>query len=222
MKVSTRGRRQRGQKDFVLEYDQELVVRPDIDWLVHMLEAAQGDVRYEPGEYLRVGWVDLIIEEAEGGYLTLLEPDWAGTVPMQYVHSVTKALIHLRRQKDVADSLQLSDRLAFPNVLDSAIACTELGVRPCGLMDREAAEGRDSGWFFGCDDPRHDHESPAELRRESLYRIACTAPGTVQFCALPPGINITFGGPDQVSIRMAGQPIPTRPGSYLDQVRTVR
>jgi hypothetical protein len=222
MRVTTGGRSQHDRREFVLEYDPQAVVQPDIDWLVHLLEeAAASSVCYGPRETLRLGWVDLIVGEADGGYLTLLEPDWTGAVPIKYVPSVTQALVHFRRQKDVADSLDLIDQLAFPNIVDSGLVCTMLGTRPCGVMDRMEPEARDSGWFFGCDDRRHDHESPDELRRESLYRIACTVPGTVQFCALPAGLSITFGGPEPVSITMAGKPARIRPGSYLDQVRTV-
>jgi hypothetical protein len=222
MKVTTGGRNPHGRKGFVLEYDPQAVIQPDIDWLVHMLEeAAASNVRYEPRETLRIGWVDVTVEEADGGYLTLLEPDWTGAVPIQYVPSVTQALVHLRRQKDVADSLDLVDQLTFPNVLDSGLVCGALGTRPCGVMDRTEPEGRDSGWFFGCDDRGHDHDSPDELKRESLYRIACTVPGAIQFCALPPGLSIAFGGPERVSIARAGQPARIRHGSYLDQVRTV-
>jgi len=76
MRVTTGGRSAHGRDGFVLEHDPQAVVQPDIEWLARLLdETAASDVRYRLQETLRVGWVDLIVGEADGGYMTLLEPD---------------------------------------------------------------------------------------------------------------------------------------------------
>jgi hypothetical protein len=222
MRSTTQECRAHGQRDFVLEYDEQAVVESDVLWLIRFLEhSVESGTRYAPGQTLRVGWTDLLIEDDEGGYLALLEPDWSGVLPIRYVPGVTRALVDLRRQRDVADSLGLSDRLVLPTISESGIICTQLATKPCGVLERAEPEGRDSGWFFGCDDPEHDHNSPGNLGRESLYRIGCIAPGIVQFCALPPGVNISFGGPEQISVRFGADELPVAQGSYLDKLRYV-
>jgi hypothetical protein len=211
-----------GQPDFLLEYDAQAVIDTDVQWLIQCLEeSVRSGKRYEPGQTLQAGWADLRIEDAEGDYLTLLEPDWSGVLPIRYVRGVTRALVDLRRQRDIADSVGLSGQLAMPRISESGIVCTQLASRTCGVMEREGPEGRDSGWFFGCDDPEHDHSSPSALKRESLYVTGCDVPGIVQFCALPPGVRISFGGPENISIRLGSQDLAVRPGSYLDKLRLV-
>jgi hypothetical protein len=88
-------------------------------------------------------------------------------------------------------------------------------------MERVDPEGRDSGWFFGCDDTEHDHGDPSALRRDSLYSIGSLAPGTIQFLGLPPGVTVSFGGPGRIEVERDSAKLTIEPGSFLDRLRSV-
>lgn len=216
MKSVTTGCGSHSHREFVLEYNPSVVPSSDVTWLLTFLErSVAAGTRYEPGQALRVGWADTLVTGSEDGQLTLLEPDWLGWLPFTYVPSVTKTLLHLRRQKDVGESLDLLDRLSFPSFLQSALVCNQLGARDCGVMERVGGGGHDSGWFLGCGAPDHDHNDPGNLTRASLYEVACLLPGTAQFCALPPGVNLAFGGERSLIVSLDGREVAIREGSYL-------
>ncbi len=220
MKAATTGCGKYGHREFSVEYDESLVPTADVKWLLAFLEeTVASGTKYQPQETLRVGWTDMLIEEAEGSRLRLLEPDWEGVLPFDYVPSVTKTLLHLRRQKDVAESLELLDRLSFPTLGQSAVTCNRLGKEDCGVMDRAGSEGHDSGWFFGCNSPDHDHNEAGHLERLSLYEVACRLPATAQFCALPTGTNLFFDREGGLLVLLDGKEVPIRKGSYLHELR---
>jgi len=85
-------------------------------------------------------------------------------------------------------------------------------------MDRAEPEGQDSGCFLGCDDPGHDHNDAGVLKRASLYEIGCRVPGIVQFCALPPGSNISVSGAERIVVCLDGHDVAIRSGSYLEKL----
>jgi hypothetical protein len=74
-------------------------------------------------------------------------------------------------------------------MLQSAIICTRLEGAKGVVMERSAPSGSDSGWFCGCREEDHDHNSVTELRKVSLYEAAVRhAPQIVPYLALPEGI----------------------------------
>jgi hypothetical protein len=204
--------------EFVIACEESVVPAPDVEWLVDYLErsVASGE-RYRPEETIRIGWTDVLLEGNQGR-LQLLEPDWTGALPYEHVPSVTKTLVHLRRQKDVADSLDLLDRLSFPSIRHSALICDRLFGDAIGVMDRVEPEAADSGWFIGCTDASHDHNEAETLRRTSLYEIACSLPASAQFCALPAGTKILFIRDGGVRVTLDGEPLSIKEDSYLRQL----
>lgn len=219
MRAVTRTCRHHGHPEFVLDYDPAIVIEPDVEWLLDFLERSVGSgTKYRTQETIRIGWTDTLIEQTDSYHLLLLEPDWTGRLPLEYIPGVTRTLAHLRRQKDVAESLGLGERLSFPTIRQSAIVCNQLGARDCGVMDRAQTEGQDSGWFFGCDDPGHDHNDASVLRRISLYEVGCRVPEVVQFCALPPGLNLLHGSAEKIVVCLDGHGVEIRKGSYLERL----
>lgn len=219
MRVTTRMCGLRRHPEFVIDYDPAVVIEPDVEWFLAFLErSVASGTNYRAQETIRVGWADLLIEQEERGQLLLLEPDWSGGLPLKYIPGVTWTLAHMRRQKDVVESLGFGERLSFPTITQTAIICNQLYARDCGAMDRAEPAGQDSGWFFGCDDPKHDHNDAGVLRRASLYEIGCRVPGVVQFCAMPPGTNISLGGAEKIVVCLNGHDVTIRKGSYLDRM----
>ncbi len=219
MKALTTNCGRYGHREFVIDYNETFVPASDVTWLLGFLEeTVASGTKYEPYQTLQVGWTETLIGEAEYNRLQLLEPDWSGVLPFRYVSSVTKTLLHLRLQKDVADSLGILDRLSFPTLSQSAITCNQLGLLDCGVMDRVKSEGHDSGWFFGCNSTDHDHNESRNLKRMSLYEVACLLPVTAQFYALPPGINLQFGGDVSLLAFFNGKKLSIKEKSYLHKL----
>jgi hypothetical protein len=204
-----------------LSYDETLALDQDVQLLASNLEElrARGEV-YRSGETIQIGWT-LLRFEALGRDLNLCEPDWTGNLPITFVAGVTNTVVHLRQQKDVVDSVGLSESLAFPVINQSAIVCSkvESGI---GLMVRHPGQGSDSGWFLGCVDSEHNHDDSKELRRLSLYEAACSARECIKFFALPPGIEILFDSEHRFAIWFDGEECRVRPGSYLAHLIALR
>jgi hypothetical protein len=173
-----------------------------------------GGRRFVPEQTVQVGWSLLEIRQRTDGTLGLFEPDFQ-CIPMRFVDDVSKTLLHIMLQKSVAQSLGLEEELAIPSLLNSAIVCTEFGSTKGFVMNRATPKASDSGWFFGCDNEAHDHESPDTLRRVSLYEAVTRKDDrTIPFLGLPPDMFVGFGGVVPYFSREDTE-LVIRPGSYL-------
>lgn len=186
--LETRSCHQHGHPEFALELGEE-VLELDAEWLRATLEGlvAQGH-RFRPGETLQLGWSITRIGPLEHGRLTLLEPDFE-SLPTHFVPGATRTLLHLRLQRSVAESLGVAEP-AFPSLRQSAIVCSRLARAHPLWLDRALPQGMDSGWFMGCADESHDHQSARSLERLSLYEVALQQPAVVPYLALPPGLQL--------------------------------
>lgn len=173
-----------GHLEIELEYNSELALGVDVDSFVAYLsaEVAKG-TEYEAGQTIQVGWA-MDRFEKNGDRLVLTEPDFE-EFPIRFVRGVTNTFRQLRLQKSVCESIGLEDQMDFPNILQTGIACVRHEDSVGFAMERTKPEGQDSGWFVGCDDPKHDHNNPANLRRASLYELAHLKPDCIPFFALP-------------------------------------
>jgi hypothetical protein len=83
------------------------------------------------------------------------------------------------------------------------------------FINRVTPKAGDSGWFFGSDNPAHNHQSRDALRLVSLYEAVTRHDDRVlPFLALPPDTFVGFGG--AVPFFSKGETeILIRPGSYL-------
>jgi hypothetical protein len=156
----------------------------------------------------------LEVRQRTDGTLALFEPDFE-SMPVRFVDGVSNTLLHLLLQKSVAESLGLDGELVAPSLRDSAIVCTEFGSAASFVMSRATPKAADSGWFLGCDNPAHDHQSPDCLRRVSLYEaVTRHADRTIPFLALPPDSFVGFGGAVPYFSRGETE-LAIRPDSYL-------
>ena len=132
--------------------------------------------------------------------------------------SVTRTLADLRQQRDVAESFNPHIELDFPTMLQSALVCADLSIREAAVMARDAPDGRDSGWFFGCGNPHHDHNDPANLLRVSLDEVGCRNPRVIRYLALPAGTEIQDLAGTKPRAFFDGAEGKVVAGSYLDRV----
>jgi hypothetical protein len=203
-----------GHPEFEIEYDSEYALDIDADWLLSfVVEQVRHGTQYLPGQTIQIGWMTVRIEKT-GDKLVILEPEM-GSLPIRFQKGVTNTLRHLRLQKSAAESVGLETSLDFPSVLQSGIACLKHEDSVDFVMDRALPQdGRDSGWFVGCTDRTHDHNDPANLRRASLYEIACAKPECIPFLALPQGSFVLH---EQKTIKITYQQtrLDIKPNSYL-------
>jgi hypothetical protein len=202
------------------------VVPSQVKWLIDHLETtvAEGEV-YKPNETLQIGWSTTIIRDGGSG-LTITEPDWSGRMPPTYVDSVTHALSDLARQVSVLDSVGLRDEDDFPQFEDIGLVCKNIGKTGYWhpVMGRLPKSEGNSGWYLLCND--NDHHHPKSLEAPELiplYEMACLAPDTAQYLALPVGMTVYFGGNGEIEMARDGVELPIQPGSYLDRLsETIR
>lgn len=77
------------------------------------------------------------------------------------------------------------------------------------------SDNLDTGWFLGCTNREHDHDSPPNLRRISLYEaMVKREPSIVPFFGLPTDTKITFDGRIPTFERR-GEKLVVLPDSYL-------
>lgn len=202
-----------GHREFALTYEADVVVQPDVSWLLNHLETEVATGKeFIPGQTLRIGW--MITQIAEVGHdsklLTINEPDFRG-LPLVWVEGVTSTLAQLRAQKSAIESCESGLEASFADVRQSALCCARAGA--VGYhMERFEVEGRDSGWFIGCSEcQRHD------LKRLSLYELACRHPVLVDFMAFPNGSEILLERGVPLRLQYRRSRIAVRAGSYLER-----
>ncbi|HEV2696301.1 MAG TPA: hypothetical protein VG347_25680 [Verrucomicrobiae bacterium] len=186
-----------------------------MEWLLKWIESGVvGGRRFRPEQKVQIGWSWLEVRQRSDGTLAFFEPDFK-SMPLKFIDSVTNTLLHLMLQKYVAESLGLEGEITIPPLVHSAIVCDVFGSTKGFIMSRVAPNASDSGWFFGCDNESHDHDSSAVLRRVSLYEAAvCKDDRIISFLGLPSDITVEFDG-DAPCFSWKSHKIPIRPGSYL-------
>jgi hypothetical protein len=204
-----------GQAEISVCYEDSSFMQSNVRWLLQWIESevASGR-RFLPEQTVQVGWSLLQIRLRDDGALSLFEPDFE-SMPVKFVDGVSRTLMDLFIQKSVAESLGLEEKLDFPSLRQSAIVCTEFGAKHGFVMSRAQPEENDSGWFFGCDNPEHDHQQLEVLQRVSVYEAAVRMePRIIPFLALPQGAFVGFGaGIPYFSVD--DREISIRPGTYL-------
>jgi hypothetical protein len=148
---------------------------------------------FQPGETIQIGCGILRFERAASGGLELWEPDYR-SFPVVFRPQITATIRQLSRQSDTSHSVPegLFQRAECPSILQSAIVCSEFSTPASGyMMKRDTASGNDSGWFIGCLG-NHDHQNPANLVRESLYRVLLSSQDLADFLHLPSGCAVQY------------------------------
>lgn len=185
-------------------------------WLLDYLQdsIAEG-TRFSPGETIQVGWRTLRVAERGDGNLGLHE-----RIDGQWEEHVEQTLRDLWFQKEVVASVDLTDRLSFPNEDQSAAVARCAGASDAALLlSRSDPEDQStSGWLISC---AHDHRHPAWASRP-LVGLVESHPSITQFLALPVHASVTLNsahltptGRIGVQIRVEGRDLSPMTGSYL-------
>jgi hypothetical protein len=204
--------------EFTLRFLRDVPVPGLEKMLLGYLEnAVATGTRFKPGQTVQLGWATLRLTQRDDGTLGVLEPDLK--TELKWIESVDQSLLETWRHKEVLDSLGLLERANYPRQALQAIVCSRAFEAPAFMMGRTAASApTDSGWFVGCMDDAHDHQSPDALTVVPLIEIAVKVPPLTQFFALPEGSDVVVTGPGRLRARvfLEGEEIKPREGSYLD------
>jgi hypothetical protein len=202
--------------EFAVEWSGDDALKP---WLNNFLGWLEGEVatgtQFEPGEIVQFGWSFLKATPRPDGTLALFEPDFT-SMPVAFVDSVSNTLFHTMLQRFAADSLDLTTAIEIPSLRQSCIVCSRFGPEQDVLLDRaRPSNEQDSGWFFGCTQPDHDHNDPKECERKSLYEVAALGDSRlIPFLALPPGVKV-YLEQSTLAVWQEGKELKCKPGSYL-------
>lgn len=215
MRTSTQKCRQYGHPEISVECKDASALAPGLRSFLEWIESeVAGGRRFLPEQTIQFGWSILKIHQRTDDTLGLSEPDFQ-SMPIKFVDSVSNTLLHLLIQKSVVESLGLDQELALPSLLHSAIICDEFGSAEGFVMSRVTPNANDTGWFFGCDDPAHNHQSHDSLRRVSLYEaVTCYDDRILPFLGLPAETFVGFSGTVPFFSRGETE-LVIRPGSYL-------
>jgi hypothetical protein len=205
----------------LVEYHAQAIGHDDIDRFVSAIHAMlEAGGYFQADQTFRYGWstMRLVPTDADSSRLAFEELDGTG-VPDQWTRGVSRTLIATRLQRDVCDSFSLPAELVdFPSFAHDSIVCDELDPEGALRLHRLAPlADHDSGWFFACQHPGHDHDDARTLAHDSLYVHACRFQAVLPFLALPIGSSVLLAedgvvqeayGPGDVALAVA-------PGTYL-------
>ncbi len=205
-----------GHPEFVLEADESAVpdiyIRELVETIEHMV--ADGTV-FQVAETFQIGWMLTRVQEKGPRLLTLEEPDMR-SLPIQWIPSVTDTLRQKMLQVFMLDSVELRHEMQIPSIQQSLIACTHYTDCDFFMTRSKSTNERDSGWFVGCREHRHDHNDPGNLRCVSLYEAYLGQRGIQGFVTFPVGATVVVDRKNGVTIFNKGEPLGIVPGSFLD------
>lgn len=206
-----------GHAEFTIHFERDVPV-PGLERMLigYFENAVKSGTKFKPGQTVQLGWATLRLTQREDGTLGVLEPDLKHE--LKWTESVDQSLFETWRQKEVLESLGLSDRADFPRQALQAIVCSRVWESTGFLMGRaEASAPTDSGWFIGCMDEAHDHQATEALTVIPLIELAVRLPPLAQFLALPVGVDVIATGPGKLRARVfvEDEERVAAPGSYL-------
>ena len=181
-------------------------------------------VRFAPGQTVTFGWAHLRLTQRPDGTVGVQAYDLREK--SQWSDWVDTALMTTWQQQQVAASLGVQDLSKCPYQSQTAIVCRRLRADLPELQlkrfEPSANNKNDSGWFVGCFDEDHDHDSRENLALASLESIASILPVTPQFFVLPweCAVLLDYNGRTRVraTVLIDGEERAPWPGSYLERL----
>lgn len=186
--------------------------------LLGFFESAVGSgVKFSAGQRIDLAGSLLRMFDREDGTLGVRDVGSDGNdIQPESVH---RALMRTWCRQEVARSWDLTP--AFPAPHQSAFICTQMEASRHALLLKhlEPTGPDDSGWYIGCTDPSHAHDTEEALGVVYLLQIGDRFPWLDQFFALPVGTDLIVEMNERVSVpalwRGEGEPIAPKPGSYV-------
>lgn len=200
IETTTKDFRTFNHEEFSIYHDGDELTNGGVNLLNDYLKSCiQSGEIFRPEETIQFGWMVLKIKRLTDVYLTLYEPDMH-SFPIVWVRNVSNSIMHWRIQKFVADSVGLTEKMAFPSIFQSMIICKNVFNTNEFLLARDTVKQDDSGWFVGCTNTDCEHNNPENLSRVSLYRMFIDFPRLMMFYALPPESMVIYSGPDKIKV----------------------
>lgn len=178
------------------------------EWLLDYIESnVAAGTRFAAGETVQVGWVTVMMEEAEPGLLEVMEPDFA-SMPVAWVPGAGNTLRFLTIQQQVCRQAGLdSDHASMLH--PAAISPGFLANPPAFRLSRESDYGKLAGWQC-----RARGDADGESALCSLYQVACSVPAIIPFMGLPPGAIVDVRE-DAIEIAADGRTVSSRDNDFL-------
>jgi hypothetical protein len=215
---ATSGLGQHGHREIRFLFSEPVPV-PHLERLLlgYFENAVASGVKFEPGQRIDLGGSLLRMFDRGDGTLGVRDvgSDGEDIAP----ESVHRALMRTWCRQEVARSWELTP--SFPSPHHRAIVCSQLEASKHAVLLKhlEPTSPDDSGWYIGCTDPNHSHDSEDNLGVVYLLQIGDRYPWLDQFFALPVGTDLIVEMNQRVSVpalwRGEGEPIAPKPGSYV-------
>lgn len=183
-------------------------------------------VKFAPGQTVTFGWAHLRLSQRSDGTIGVQAYDLREQ--SEWSDWVDEALMTTWQQQQVAASLGVQDLSKCPYQSHTAIVCRRLKADLLELQLKRFAPSannkNDSGWFVGCFDADHDHDSGENLALASLASIASILPVTSQFFVLPwdCAVLLDYRGRSRVraTVLLDDEERAPAPGSYLERLNS--
>jgi hypothetical protein len=162
--------------------------------------------RILPGQTLRYGWTMLRFVEDErnlsgAGIDALLIEEMQHPFSLNepsYVPGVAHTISLLQLQHEAMRRNRVTGDSMYPSPSQIAIICTRVTpetvqrLRPLMAHRAWQPDARESGWFIGCCDRKHNHDDPDELATVHLLHLVKQFPGLFPYVAMPVGYQLLF------------------------------
>lgn len=156
------------------------------DWLIEFFKSQvmSGGI-FQPDETVQIGWQLIKMVSDSKGNLEVWEPS-PDHVPIEWIRGATRTLRELMIQRAVCSIISVEP--VFPNLIESGVIPEPFqGHESDFYMERDAAQGSDSGWLLW--EPQVERSGS---RHCSLFEMALKQPRIIPFLALPPGVHVAW------------------------------
>lgn len=223
MRVQTQRCSDFNHPEFVLDLEND-ALELHANVLLNSIEnmVAGGEV-LKPGETFQFGWLTLEIRAFDAGRLTLFEPDLRA-FPIEYTPGANAAIRHMMVQLFTLDSFGIERaRMLIPKMRETVMVCDRFADAPVFFMTRNDPINHtgDTGWYMGCMDPEHDHDTREHLECISLYEAVLKRSDIAQWIVLPTEAKVFLNRDDAPKVWLGDEKCVLQPGSFVDElVRT--
>ncbi len=180
---------------------------------------ANGEV-LKPGETFQFGWLTLQIRALDADRLTLFEPDFRSPT-VEYVPGANAAIRHMMVQLFTLDSFGIERaRMMMPNMRQTVMACERFADAPIFFMTRNEPINHtdDSGWYMGCMDPDHDHNTHETLDCLTLYEAVLKRSDIAQWIMLPTEAKVFLSPNGAPKVWIGEDRCALQPASFVDEL----
>ncbi len=219
MRIETHSCKKYNHREFAIDIESD-ALSAHAAVLMRSIEdmVARGEV-LKPGETFQFGWLILKIQPLDDTWLTLTEPDQKSE-PIQYVPNANGAILHTMHQLFTLDSFGIERaRMMMPNMREKAIVCDRFQDTAMFFMTRnEPFQPGDSGWYMGCLDPDHDHNTHTNLSCISLYEAFLKRNAIHNWIVFPTESKIVLIPGSAPKVWIGQEAFKILPGSFVEKM----